>query len=83
MPSLEQSAQAYLSARTLDARVTARMKQVSQNVQSHPKFATQRQAGPAIRQGVALLRDRQSQRAAIIASLVLGPPKSLEQTHRS
>jgi len=83
MPTLAQSAQAYLSARTLDARMAARLKQVSQNVQTHPKFTMQRQPMPAIRQGVALLRDRQSQRAAIIASIVLGPPKALEPAHSS
>jgi hypothetical protein len=78
MPSLEQSAQAYLHARTLDARITERLKQVEQAVISHPKPQIRRETSAAVRHGLALLRDRPSQRAAIIASVILGPPKALE-----
>jgi hypothetical protein len=78
MPSLAQSAQAYLHARTLDTRVSERLKQVEQAVITHPKVKISREAPPAIRQGLSLLQHRQSQRAAIIVSLVLGPPRALE-----
>jgi hypothetical protein len=64
LPSLEQSAQAFLRA--------------SPQVTTHRESETRKRISPAIRQAVDLVRNRQSQRAAIIAGIILGPPKAME-----
>ena len=78
VPSLEQSAQAFLRASQIEAKVAAHMQRVDQQVATHPKLNFKKDAPPEIRQAVALVRGRQSQRAAIIAGIILGPPKSME-----
>jgi len=78
MPSLAQSAQAYLRASRLESRVATHMKGVEEQVTTHKKLVVRKQAPADIRQAIGLVRQRQSQRAAIIASVVLGPPKALE-----
>lgn len=80
MPSLEQSAQAYLRARTLDARVGAQMQQIHQRVTAHiPGIVEIKAASREVQQGLSLLKDRPSLRAALIASIILGPPKALAE----
>jgi hypothetical protein len=78
MPSLEQSAQAFLRASQLESKVAAHMQRVDQQVTTHPKLGLKKQVAPEIRQAIGLVRNRQSQRAAIIAGIVLGPPKAME-----
>lgn len=78
MPTLEQSAQAYLRASNLEARVAEHMRNVDARVTSHVVAEVKREKSPAIREALALVRNRQSQRAAVIAGIVLGPPKALE-----
>ncbi|MFN0066993.1 MAG: hypothetical protein ACKVYV_05085 [Limisphaerales bacterium] len=78
MPSLEQSAQAFLRASQLESKVAAHMQRVDQQVTAHPKLDLKKEVSPAIRQAVTLVRDRQSQRAAILAGIILGPPKAME-----
>jgi hypothetical protein len=78
MPSLEQSAQAYLHASQLESRVAERMHRVDQLVTTHQKLESKKPVAPEIRQAISLLRQRQSQRAAILAGIILGPPKAME-----
>ena len=78
MPSLEQSAQAYLRASQLESRVAEHMHRVDQLVTTHQKLESRKETSPAIRQAVSLLGNRQSQRAAIIAGIILGPSKAME-----
>jgi hypothetical protein len=52
---------------------------VDLQVTTHQKAVSGKEVPPDIRQGLSLVRHRQSQRAAIIAGLVLGPPKTLER----
>jgi hypothetical protein len=78
MPTLEHSARAYLRASNLESRVAAHMQRAGQQVVSHPKLEWKKSVAPEIRQAISLVRHRQSQRAAIIAGLVLGPPKAME-----
>jgi len=78
MPSLEKSAQAYLRASQLESRVAEHMHRVGQQVTMHSKLESKKETSPAIRQAVSLVRNRQSQRAAIIAGIILGPPKAME-----
>lgn len=78
MPTLEHSAQAFLRASNLESKVAEHMQRVGQQVASHKKLELKKEVAPAIRQALSLVRNRQSQRAAIIAGIVLGPPKALE-----
>lgn len=78
MSSLEHSAQAFLRTSNIEAKVAAHMQRSDQQVAAHPKFELKREASPEVRQAVSLVRNRQSQRAAILASIILGPPKAME-----
>ena len=78
MPSLEDSAQAFLRASNIEAKVAAHMQRADQQVASHPKFVLKREASPEVRQAVSLVRNRQSQRAVILAGIIMGPPKAME-----
>jgi len=78
MPTLAQSAQAYLRASQLGSKVAQHMQRVDQLVTTHQKLDLKKEVSPAIRQAIGLVRHRQSQRAAIIAGIILGPPKAME-----
>jgi hypothetical protein len=78
MPSLEQSAQAYLRASQLESRVAEHMQRVDHLVSTHQKVESKKHVVPEIRQAIGLVRQRQSQRAAILAGIILGPPKAME-----
>jgi len=79
MPKLEHSAQAFLRASQLESKVAQHMRRVEQQVTTHKKVDVRRGVSADIRQAIGLLRGgRQSQRAAIIAGIVLGPPKATE-----
>ena len=78
LPTLKQSAQAYLRGSQLPARVALRMKSVDEQVTAPKKARAGKEVSAEIRQAIGLVRQRTSQRAAIIASVVLGPPKALE-----
>ena len=78
MQSLEQSAQTFLRASQLESRVAEHMHGVDQQVTTHQKVNLKKVAPQAIRQAIGLVRNRQSQRAAIIAGIILGPPKAME-----
>jgi hypothetical protein len=54
------------------------MQRVTRQLTTHQAETIQKQAPPEIREAIGLLRTRHSQRAAIIASVVLGPPKAME-----
>lgn len=77
--SLEGSAQAFLRASNIEAKVAAHMQRADQQVASHPQFVVKREASLEVRQAVSLLRNRQSQRAVILAGVILGPPKAMEE----
>ena len=78
MPSLTQSAAAHHRATHLDEAVAERMRKVGERLATHKVALGQKTSAVEIRRALALLKDRHSQRAAIIASLILGPPKALE-----
>ena len=79
MPSLEHSAQAFLRASQLESKVATHMQRVDLQVTTHPKLGLKKEVAPEIRQAIGLVRNRRSQRAAIIAGIVLGPPKAMEE----
>jgi hypothetical protein len=76
--SLEESAQAFLRTSQIESKVAEHMHGGEQMVVSRPTPEVKKAVAPEIRQAVTLLRHRQSQRAAIIAGIVLGPPKAQE-----
>src|SRR6185503_15408693 len=78
MPTLEKSAQAYLRASQLESSVAERLRRIQERVVTHPKFEIKKEIAPEVRQALALLRERSTQRTAIIVSVVLGPPRALE-----
>jgi hypothetical protein len=78
MPSLTQSAQAYLRGSQLESKVAAHMHGAHQQTTKHLKLDLKKETAPEIRQAIGLVRNRQSQRAAIIAGIILGQPKALE-----
>jgi len=79
MPSLQESAKAYVRASQLETRVAEHMRQVDRQVTTHAKLDRVRSVSPEIKQALGLLRTRSSQRAAILAGVVLGPPRALEE----
>jgi len=78
MPTLKASAQAYLRASQLESRITERFQRVQERVTTHQSTEVKKEPAPEIHQALGLLRDRSSQRAAIVAAVVLGPPRALE-----
>jgi hypothetical protein len=77
-PSLLQSAQAFLHGGMPEKEVARHMQQAHPHVATHQTLNLKKEASPEVRQAVALVRNRQSQRAAIIAGIILGPPKAME-----
>jgi hypothetical protein len=66
------------SASDRESRVAEPMQHVPQQLTLRSKMELRKEVAPEIRQGIGLIHDRQSQRAAIIAGILLGPPKALE-----
>lgn len=78
MSAMQESAQAFLHGSMPASEVTRHMEQAHPHVAEHRTLNFRKPASPEIRQAVALVRERQSQRAAIIAGIILGPPKAME-----
>jgi hypothetical protein len=78
MPGLTQSAQAYLRASQLESKVADQMRRVEERVAMHKLPLSVRETPVEIRQAIGLLRSRPSQRAAILASVILGPPRAFD-----
>ncbi len=79
LPALSASMQAYEQASHLDRKVAARLRGVSDRVKAHAAARREPKAAPAIAQARALLRNPQSARAAIVAALILGPPRAFDR----
>ena len=76
---LSESRQAYLRASQLDKKVAEHIGNVpGQRVLA--TAVTHREASPEIAQVVGLFRSARSARQAVIASVILGPPRSLDET---
>ena len=86
MPTMAESAQAFLHGRTIGHRTAEHFHGVEQQVIRHIPHehagSSSSRPGRSVdaTRGLELLRERSTQRAAIIASIVLGPPKSLERS---
>lgn len=78
MPSLLQSAEAWQRGNQLEASVAERFRRVDQRITSHLPAVVRNEVSAELQHAIYLVRHRSTQRAAIVASLVLGPPKALE-----
>ena len=78
LPGLLTSGASYERASELDTRVADRLRSISQRVALHAPAPKAQQAGFERTQAVALLRNRSSLRAVIMASVVLGPPRAMQ-----
>ena len=79
LPSLQEAAQSFLQASHLDQTVQDRMERVDKQVSQHRLLSSVRAMPLEMVQARALLRDPVSLRAALIASIILGPPKAFER----
>jgi len=78
MPSLTQSAEAWQRGNQLEASVAERFRRVDQRIISHQPAEIRNEVSAELQHAIQLVRHRSTQRAAIVASVVLGPPKALE-----
>ena len=76
LPELTESVQAYQQASQLDRKVEAHLREVTQRPVGSTSVQHQGTT-PEARAALALLRNPQSARTAILASLILGPPRAL------
>jgi hypothetical protein len=78
LPWLARSTEAFQRGHQIEAAVAERLRKVDDQLLRHKAVPEHREKSQDISHALGLLRDRPSQRAAIIVSLVLGPPKALE-----
>ena len=78
LPSLTQSSEAYQRASQIDLQVAERLRQIGQQVTRHTGAQKAEVVSTDILLGKAMLRERTSLRGAIVASVILGPPKAFE-----
>ena len=78
LPPLTQSVQAYQKASQLDLQVAERLRRIEQQVTHHTIAPKAEVTSPEILLAKALLRNRESLRGAIVAAVILGPPKAFE-----
>ncbi len=76
--AMTEASAAYHRASQLDVRVAEHMRQVTEGVSSFTKATRVTRGSADVDLAVSLIHGRESLRAAIIASVVLGPPKALE-----
>lgn len=76
LQGLRESARAYEQAKGLDRKVGAQLAEVKKRIEAHPAVKVLSHAGPETAYARSLLRNPQTLRATVIASVVLGPPKA-------
>ena len=79
LPELSESARAIARASQIDARVEEHLRQVAASVGTHSRTPVSASPRRPQKEVLALIKDRSTLRAAIVASIVLGPPKALER----
>jgi hypothetical protein len=75
---LATSASAYARASQLNLKVAERLRQVAEQTPRLPVPHRERSLAPESVAVRALLHDRRAARSAILAAVILGPPRSLE-----
>ncbi len=77
LPQLTESAQAYHQASHLDDKVQAHLREVTQRPVGLTQVQHRTAGTPEGSAALALLRNPKSIRSALLASIILGPPRSL------
>jgi hypothetical protein len=75
---LATSASAYARASQLEVKVAEHLRHVTEDAARSPVPHRERAAAPESAVVRAMLHDRRAARAAILAAVILGPPRSLE-----
>jgi hypothetical protein len=81
LPTLKESVTAYQRASHLQEQVIERLKHVEEMTERHlasVPTAHRQTVSPDTVRSIALIRNRNTVRSAIIAALIFGPPKGLE-----
>ncbi len=78
VPGFAESIQAYQRASQLDVKMAEHLSQIAEQVRTHSAGQKVQAAAADIVQGVSFVRDPQSIRSALVASMILGPPRGLE-----
>ncbi len=79
LPTLEQNVQAFLRRSSVERMAADHLQHPGRKVRDHCQITPHhRRISPDAQRALALLRERGTQRSAIIASVILGPPKALE-----
>jgi len=82
LPGLSESAAAYQRADHLHQGVSEHLKQIDDLTQSHSgkvPLSGRRTYSPDVARARVLIRNPRTVRQAIIASLIFGPPRALEE----
>ncbi len=80
LPGLTQSATAYTRAQKLESSVEGHMREAREQVARHTVRVSARRATPEVAGIVKMIREPHGARTAILASIILGPPKALENS---
>ncbi len=80
LPSLTQSASAYTRAQNLESSVEGHMREAREQVSRHTVRVAPRRTTAEVAGVVKMIRGPQGARTAILASIILGPPKALENS---
>ena len=78
LAGLTASAQSYQRASQLDEKVAEHLRAIANQVEQHKVVAKGGIASVEVAETLALVRDPRSLRSVIMASVILGPPKSLQ-----
>lgn len=78
--SMAEAASALQKASGLDVAVAERMSKVTGQLVAQAAVVQHRAVSTDVARVVAMFRDPRSARQAVLASLILGPPKALDQT---
>ena len=78
LPGLTESDARYAEAMTLEQRVTRHMSDITRSPVG-TTAAVRREIAPEVYEAVSAIRTQRGARAAVLASIILGPPRALEQ----
>ncbi len=78
LPGLTTSTPTYARASQLDERVAEHLREITKQVEQHKMVQQENPLPFEVTQALALVRSREGLRSAILASVILGPPKAME-----
>ncbi len=78
VPGFVQSIEAYQRASQLDVKMAEHLSQIAEQVRTHAVEQKEKASAAEIVQGISFVRDPQSIRSALVASVILGQPRGLD-----